>query len=167
MEENKNIDLEEMEKKSEQTLNEIAEKAQEDLKDAKFIKFAIPQEDVTIVNNVKSQLEKTFSGMKEHAEETMNKIDLDISKMEVLKKFFIHSIDANAVSNTELSNVLKEQLAPIDKQISDMQNYKAKYSDKLAIVDKVLNEYLQFKTNDNGEAYIDQVAIDFCKLMLA
>lgn len=167
MEENKNINLEEMEKKSEQTLNEIAEKAQEDLKEAQFIKFAIPQEDVAIVNNVKAQLEKTFSGMKERSEETISKIDLDISKLETLKKLFTTTIDANAVSNTELSNILREQIAPIDKQIADMKSYKEKYNDKLSIVDKVLNDYLKFKTNENGEAYIDQVAIDFCKLMLA
>lgn len=165
--ENTNISLEEMENKSNEVMAEIAEKAQEDLADAQFIDYGNSKEEVAIVNNVKAQLEQTFNGMKENAVKTMEKIDSDIAKFERLKKFLQNGADAHAVSDVYLSEILKEQIAPIDKSIADLNSYKTKFNDKLTIVDKVLNDYLALDIAEDGKAYYSQIAIDFCKLMLA
>ena len=145
---------------------ELRERAAEDLADAVRIEYGNAQEDVEVVNNVKAKLDQMLKGLTEGKDEYFAKTEDNLTKFRELASYFQTSIDTNAATNPNLSNLLKEQLTSVDKAIAELEKSLTDYENKINIIDTAV-KYFEFKVADDGKCYVEQFAIDFAKLLLA
>ena len=75
-------------------------------------------------------------------------------------------MNANAATNHELSETLKEQFESANKCIAQLEKDLGDYESKTAMIAKII-DYFTFKVKDDGKCYVEDFAIDFAKFLLA
>ena len=156
-----------MEENLDNVVDELKERAEEDLNNAVKIEYGNDMADVEAVNNIKAKLDQMLESLEKGKEEYFNRTNVNLTKFRELADYFKSSIDANAVTNSNLANLLKEQLGSVNKAIAELEKSLNDYDSKIEIISKVLG-YLTFKVNEeDGKCYVEQYAVDFAKLMLA
>lgn len=156
-----------MEENLDNVVEELKEKAAEDLEGAVKIEYGNEMADVEVVNNVKAKLEDMLENLNAGKSEYFNKTNDNLTKFRELATYFQSSIDANAVTNTNLANLLTEQLNSVNKAIAELEKSLNEYDNKVSVISKAL-EHFKFKVSEeDGKCYVEQYAIDFARLLLA
>ena len=147
----------------EEKLEELKSKAQEDLKDAQTIEYAIDQEDVNVVNTLKSKLEamkKKFETQKTDNEANINKFN---RQNKLFLDFFAGSLAT--ITDTELSALIKENMDTLTKTIENNNNSLKMFEKTEKVISDAI-EVITYKINDDGKAYLNEDVIKLARLIM-
>ena len=148
---------------TEKTLNELKEKAKEDLKDAKFLEYAIPEEDAKLVNELTNRLENMKKEIESNKDKNLEIIEKFNKENKMLLDFF--SSHVATVTDAELSALLKDNIEKLKTNIKTNTEMIERYNQKEKVLSDVL-EILTYKINDENKAYVSDEIIKFARLML-
>lgn len=160
---NKILENEEQGKIIKEKLDLLNEKAKEDLKDVKFIEYAIPEEDANLVNELKNKLENMQKDLADNKEKSLETIEKFNRENKLILDFFAKNIAT--ITDTELSLLIKSNMEKLQTNIKTNSEMIGNYNKKEKIIDDVI-QILNYKINEEGKAYISDDIIKFVRLIL-
>lgn len=163
--ENENLNQENNENviNMEEKLQELKEKAKEELKGAQFLEYAIDEKDANIINELKNKLENMEKELANNKEKNMETIEKFNKENKLILDFFTRNIAT--ITDVELSNLIKDNIEKLKVNIETNTNMISNYEHKQKVIHDAI-EVLSYKINDENKAYVSDEVIKLARLIM-